>query len=137
MMALIDTLRQVQGNGLGLLGLGPTESDYRIVATGASWRLRAYFGAVAGPPLLIVAAPIKRPYIWDLANSVSVVRTCLQGRLRVYLLEWMPPSRDHKDAGLADYATRSVSEAVAAVAQKTGGARPFVMGPATMFSGAR
>jgi polyhydroxyalkanoate synthase subunit PhaC len=123
-----DALRQIQGDGLGRLGLGPTERRYRIVATGARWRLRAYLGATAGPPLLIVAAPIKRPYIWDLAASVSVVRHCLQNRLRLYLLEWMPPSRGDKDAGLAAYATQSVGEAVAAVALERGGMRPFIMG---------
>jgi polyhydroxyalkanoate synthase len=110
------------------LGLGPTECRYRIVATGARWRLRAYLGATAGPPLLIVAAPIKRPYIWDLTDSVSVVRYCLQHSLQVYLLEWMPPSRRDKDAGLADYATRSIGEAVATVVRQTGGKAPIVMG---------
>jgi polyhydroxyalkanoate synthase len=128
MLGLLDTLRQIQGDGLGRLGLGPTECRYRIVATGARWRLRAYLGATAGPSLLIVAAPIKRPYIWDLADSVSVVRHCLQNRLHLYLLEWMPPSRGDKDAGLADYATQSVGEAVAAVALERGGMRPFIMG---------
>jgi len=91
MLGLIDTLRHIQGDGLGWLGLGPTECRYRIVATRARWRLRAYLGATEGPPLLIVAAPIKRPYIWDLTASVSVVRHCLRSRLPVYLLEWMPP----------------------------------------------
>src|ERR1700746_1500675 len=90
MLALIDTLRQMQGDALGWLGLGPPECGYRIVAASTRWRLRAYAGATAGPPLLIVAAPIKRPYIWDLADPVSVVRHCLQSRLRVYLLEWLP-----------------------------------------------
>ena len=85
MLALIDTLRQLQGDGLGRLGLGPTECRYQIVAASARWRLRAYAGATAGPSLLIVAAPIKRPYIWDLADRVSVVRHCLRHRLRVYL----------------------------------------------------
>jgi polyhydroxyalkanoate synthase len=83
MLALIDTLRQIQGDSLEWLGLGPTECRYRIVATGARWQLRAYVDTSAGTPLLIVAAPIKRPYIWDLADSVSVVRHCLQNRLRL------------------------------------------------------
>jgi hypothetical protein len=98
MLALIDTLRQIQGDSLGRLGLGPTECRYQIVATGARWRLRAYVDTSAGTPLLIVAAPIKRPYIWDLAASVSVVRHCLQNCLRLYLLEWMAPSRGDKGA---------------------------------------
>ena len=125
---MLDTLRQIQGDGLGRLGLGPTECRYRVVATGARWRLRAYLGATAGPPLLIVAAPIKRPYIWDLADSVSVVRQCLQNRLHLYLLEWMPPSRGDKAAGLAAYATQSFGEAVAAATLERGGMRPFIIG---------
>jgi polyhydroxyalkanoate synthase len=78
--------------------------------------------------LLIIAAPIKRPYIWDLAPSASAVRLCLRNHLRVYLLEWMPPSRGDKSAGLADYAGRSIAEAVRRVSRETGGARPFLMG---------
>jgi len=128
MLALIDTLRQLQGDGLGRLGLGPTECRYQIVAASARWRLRVYAGATAGPSLLIVAAPIKRPYIWDLADRVSVVRHCLRHRLRVYLLEWMWPSPGDKDAGLADYVGRSIGEAVATVTQEAGGTRPFIMG---------
>jgi polyhydroxyalkanoate synthase len=111
-----------------MLGLGPTECLYRIVATRARWQLRAYVDTSAGTPLLIVAAPIKRPYIWDLADSVSVVRHCLQNRLRLYLLEWMAPSRSDKNVGLGDYATRSIGEAVATVAQQASGKTPLIMG---------
>jgi len=78
MLALIDMLRQIHGESLGRLGFGPTECRYRIVVTGARWRLRAYTDTSTSRPLLIVTAPIKRPYIWDLAASVSVVRHCLQ-----------------------------------------------------------
>ena len=128
MLALLDTLRQIQADSLGWLGLGPTECRYRIVATGAGWRVRAYVDTSAGTPLLIVAAPIKRPYIWDLAESVSVVRHCLENRFRLYLLEWMAPWRSEKDAGLGYYAMRSIGEAVASVAQQAGGMTPLVMG---------
>ena len=117
MLPLIDTLRQIEGDGLERLGFGPTECGYRIVAGSARWRLRAYEDGAAGPSLLIVAAPIKRPYIWDLAEGVSVVRHCLRHRLRVYLLEWMPPTPGDAEAGLADYAGRSIGEAIARVAR--------------------
>ncbi len=80
------------------------------------------------PPVLIVAAPIKRPYIWDIAPSVSVVRFCLQHGLRVYLLEWATPSSEDRNAGLADYAGRSIAQAVARVLAASGGAKPFLMG---------
>jgi len=128
MLPLIDTLRQIEGDGLERLGFGPTECGYRIVAGSARWRLRAYEDGAAGPSLLIVAAPIKRPYIWDLAEAVSVVRHCLRHRLRVYLLEWMPPTPGDAEAGLADYAGRSIGEAIARVAREAGGAKPFIMG---------
>jgi polyhydroxyalkanoate synthase subunit PhaC len=126
-LALMDTLRQIQGHALEQLGLGPTECRYRIAAAGRRWRLRAYGGAIGGPPLLIVAAPIKRPYIWDLGDPGSVVRYCLQHRLRVYLLEWLPPSSGD-NAGLADYAKQSIGEAVTGLAQDAGVGTPFIMG---------
>ena len=128
MLALIDTLRQIQGDGLGRLGFGPSECRYRIVAASKRWRLRSYTGPTAAPPLLIVAAPIKRPYIWDLAEPVSAVRHCLQCGLCVYLLEWMPPIPGDPDAGLADYAGQSIGEAVATVGREAGGEKPFIMG---------
>jgi hypothetical protein len=60
MLALIDTLRQIQGDSLEWLGLGPTEYRYRIVAAGARWQLRAYVDTSAGTPLLIVPGPPNR-----------------------------------------------------------------------------
>ena len=41
MLGLLDTLRQIQGDGLGRLGLGLTEGRYRVVATGLSLPVRA------------------------------------------------------------------------------------------------
>jgi hypothetical protein len=120
MLPLIDTLRQIEGDGLERLGFGPTECGYGIVAGSARWRLRTYEDGATGPSLLIVATPIKRPYIWDLAEGVSVVRRCLRHRLRVYLLEWMPPTTGDAEAGLADYAGRSIGEATARVARGSG-----------------
>lgn len=92
LFAAVDASRRAQGRVLGLLGFGPAEHRHRIVASGRLWRLRHYAGPETGPIVLIVAAPIKRPYIWDLTPSVSAVRYCLRHGLRIYLLEWMPPS---------------------------------------------
>jgi len=99
MFALLDTLRR--GAALEALGFGPTERGYRILASGRRWCLRDYAGADAEPSLLIIPAPIKRPYIWDLAPAVSAVSYCLHRRLRVYLLERLPPSHGDGDDGLA------------------------------------
>jgi polyhydroxyalkanoate synthase len=123
---VIDILRRAQGDALGALGLDPNECTYRIVASGGHWRLRRY-GDRDSLSLLIVAAPIKRPYIWDLAPSVSAIRYCLQQRWNVYLLEWMPASRRTGNNGIDEY-VQAISESVATISGKVIGARPFLMG---------
>ena len=76
------------------VGLGPRECQFQVICSGPHWRFRAYGGPDARPSLLMVPAPIKRPYIWDLTPSVSAVRYCLHQGFRVHLLEWTPPSPD-------------------------------------------
>ena len=128
MFGLMDILRKAQGEALEGLGFGPTECGYEVLASGAHWRLRDYGGPNVGAALLIVAAPIKRPYIWDFAPSVSAVRYCLRRGLRVHLLEWTPPSRRDSNAGLAEYAGQAIGEAIARVPQETSGKQPILMG---------
>jgi len=127
-LADLDILRQVQGNTLALLGLGPSECSYRTVASGTRWRLRGYADTNTAPPLLIVASPIKRPYIWDLIPWVSAVRRCRESRLGVYLLEWLPPERGDSSGGLGEYAGEAVGEAVASCSRDASGAKPFLIG---------
>jgi polyhydroxyalkanoate synthase len=127
MLAFMDAWRRAQGDALEGLGFGPTERGYHVIASGRRWRLPDYGARDARPCLLIVAAPIKRPYLWDLAPPVSAVRYCLRHGLRVYLLEWTPPRRGGGSAGLAEYAGRAIGEAVAKVSRETG-TRPFLGG---------
>ena len=82
-----DILRRAQGNVVGAFGLGPQESPYQIISSGPYWRLRDYGGDDRSRSLLIIAAPIKRPYIWDLTPSISAIRFCLHQGLYVQLLE--------------------------------------------------
>jgi polyhydroxyalkanoate synthase len=126
--ALTDVVRRAQGNALDLLGFGPSECSYRVIASAPNWRLRDYGGSLARPPLLIIAAPIKRPYIWDLAPSVSVVRYCLHRGLRVYLLEWKPPPFGDGSAGLETYGDRAIAECVARISAEQDGQAPFLIG---------
>jgi polyhydroxyalkanoate synthase len=126
--ALLDALRRAQGDALGAFGLGPAECDYHLLASGVHWRLRAYRAATRGLPVLIVAAPIKRPYIWDLAPARSAIRYCLNQRLSVYLLEWLPPKRGQASADLNEYAGQAISECLAKAADDAGGEKPFLMG---------
>jgi polyhydroxyalkanoate synthase len=128
MFTAADAIRRTQAEALRVIGFGATECKYRVIASTPLWRLRHYAGPEEGPNVLIVAAPIKRPYIWDLAPSASAVRYCLQHGLRLHLLEWRPPSRRSGACGLAEYADDAISEAVAAVSNEIGTSKPFLMG---------
>lgn len=128
MLALMDTLRRTQAAALRALGSGPDEHPYTVAASGRRWRLRDYADSCAGAPLLIVAAPIKRPYIWDLAPSASAVRYCLRHGLHVYLLEWIPPGDNDGNAGLDEYANHGIAAAVAAASDARPGTKPFLIG---------
>lgn len=127
LFSLTDNVRRAQGEGLSALGYGPTECQHAVIATGSHWRLRDYQASGVKPPILIVAAPIKQPYIWDLSPSTSVIRFCHENGLHVYLLEWTAPSRGDQ-AGLAGYAGQAIDEAVAAVTKKSDGTKPALMG---------
>jgi polyhydroxyalkanoate synthase len=100
----LDRMRRAQGSLLDTVGLGPAETPYREIHREAGVALRRYGGGEeTGPLVLIVPAPIKRPYIWDLAPEVSAVRRCLAAGARVLLADWQPAPGTF---GLADYAER-------------------------------
>jgi polyhydroxyalkanoate synthase len=125
--AMTDKLRRAQGDALDTLGLGPRECAFKLISSGPCWRLRAYGGPEAAPLLLMVSAPIKRPYIWDLTPAVSAVRYCLHHGFRVHLLEWMPPSADGS-AGLDAYGGRAIAACVETISNQSNRARPFLVG---------
>jgi polyhydroxyalkanoate synthase len=77
--------------------------------------------------VLIVAAPIKRPYIWDLAPSVSAVGCCLREGFHVYLLEWVPEAGRTQNSGLNEHA-KAIAECVAMITRDAEGKRPYLIG---------
>jgi polyhydroxyalkanoate synthase subunit PhaC len=123
----LDFLRRAEGLAWAAAGFSPIELPYRVLATGRHWWLRDYAGSDASPPLLIVAAPIKRPYIWDLAPHVSVVRYCRDHGLHVYLVEWIAPPETKEPIGL-DECVQAVAECAATVASQPHGMKPFLIG---------
>jgi len=123
---MTDILRRAQGHTFEAFGLGPNECPYKIIASGPFWRLRDYGEHVTAQSLLIVAAPIKRPYIWDLAPSASAIRYCLDQGMHVHLLEWLPASRATGNNGLTEYA-KAISRCVAQISESRG-TRPFLIG---------
>lgn len=126
---LLDHCRRLQGRGFDRLGLGPIESGYRVVYESEGLRLRDYGAATGtGPPLLIVPAPIKQPYIWDLAPECSVVRHALAHHLRVYLVEWSEPNATSKPPSLADYAGAMLSDCIDVIGERTGESQAALAG---------
>lgn len=127
MASSIDWMRRAQGDILDAAGFGPSECLYRVVASGPYWRLRDY-GHEGGTPLLVVAAPIKHPYLWDLTPAVSALRCCLDYGLHVRLLEWAAPEEGAPPLGLDYYAHDAIGACVARIAASDGGRQPALIG---------
>lgn len=126
---LLDQLRQLQGETLDRVGLGPRESAFQVVFGTPGLRLRCYgMGARHSTPLLIVPAPIKQPYIWDLSPERSVVRRAIEHKLGVYLVEWTAPGDATRSPGLSDYAGPMLDACMAAIAEQTGCDKVFLTG---------
>lgn len=125
-LSAMDQWRGMQARTLDLFGFGTHECAFEVVASGPHWRLRHYPGETAGPALLMVPAPIKRPYIWDLTPAVSTVCFCLDRKFGVHLLEWLPPADGDGSAGIEAY-VRAIATAGAAIATRTATV-PFLLG---------
>jgi poly[(R)-3-hydroxyalkanoate] polymerase subunit PhaC len=117
----VDGMRRAQGAVLDSCGLGPIETPWRELARNDGMQLRGYAGLRRGPALLLVPAPIKRAYIWDLAPRRSVVRQGLAAGYNIALLEWTEPEAGSSaDRGLDDYADRLIGAALAAASAAFG-----------------
>ncbi len=119
--AQVDRVRRALGRQLDALGLGPLETPARLVLAEPCLSLKAYETAPGTEAaILLVPAPIKRAYLWDLAPWASVVRRCLAGGLGVYVLQWEQPGERERRLGLADYADRLILACVEAMRAETG-----------------
>jgi polyhydroxyalkanoate synthase len=117
----VDDLRRWQGRWLDWIGAGLVETPSRVIFSESGVRLHAYQESdPRGPVLVIVPAPIKRAYIWDLAPWASVILRCLRNGMRVFLIEWSRPGVDEQGFGLIDYADRLIRDCLDVVARRTG-----------------
>jgi polyhydroxyalkanoate synthase len=137
----MDTSRRWQGMLFDSLGWGPVETPSRVVLSTTGLTLRAYGEPDSSRPvLLIVPAPIKRSYIWDITARSSVVQRCLENRIAVYMVHWELPGDAEAEFGLAEYAGSLILECVDAIRAETGQERVFMAGHslggtfATIFS---
>jgi polyhydroxyalkanoate synthase len=95
-----DAVRRTLGSLFDSAGLGPHQAPWRVVMDQSDLRLRRYGrrGGSAGP-VLIVPAPIKRPYIFDLLPEVSIIRRLTETGFSVYLGEWREQASASADLG--------------------------------------
>ena len=117
----LDRVRRSQGRLLDAVGLGPSEALWDVAAEWDAVRLRRYAGhGRSAGTVLVVPAPIKRPYIWDLAPHASAIRRLLEAGLSVFLADWRRPGPRDAWRGLEEYADRLLLRCVDAVAAASG-----------------
>jgi poly[(R)-3-hydroxyalkanoate] polymerase subunit PhaC len=126
---VLDDLRRSAGRMLDTLGHGPQTTPSAVVDLAPGVRLHTYADAdPSSPPVLLVPAPIKRCYIFDLDPRCSVVARCLRRGLHPHLVEWTDPGPDQQRLGLDDYADGLLRHCLRAVAERTGARRVPLVG---------
>lgn len=125
----LDDARRRRGAAMARMGYGPVETPSVPVFSMPGMRLRHYGGSPGARDIaLIVPAPIKRHYIWDLAPDCSVVRRALQSGMQVYLIEWMDPTEAEEGYGLEEYGHALIDAAVGAIRKWNPSGRLFLLG---------
>src|SRR5437763_6528572 len=125
----MDRSRQARGKLYERAGYGPQQTPSTILHAEPGLNVRRYSpGQGSGPTVLIVPAPIKRSYIWDLTPDISVVRRWLERGYQVYLAEWVPLAEDGTDFGLADYSERLLGVAREVAEADSGQDRSVIAG---------
>ena len=114
--AAADEMRRWYGRVLDIW-LARTETPSRLLLERSGMKLRDYGDKGNRPSLLIIPAPIKKPYIWDLTPSVSTVLACLRAQFRVYVLEWPETPPNGPDNGLAVYVDELILECAKAIGE--------------------
>jgi polyhydroxyalkanoate synthase len=132
----MDRSRQARGKMLDRAGYAPQTTPSTVIHAEPGMNVRRFDGAAThpveraagAPAVLLVPAPIKRAYIWDISPEVSVVRRWLERGYRVYQAEWAPLPDEAMDLGLADYADRLLRAAREAAMADSGQAGTVVAG---------
>ena len=109
--------------------VGAMASDL-IVRRGtmALYRYRPVSEEVYRLPLLIVAPPSNKGYIFDLASGQSFMEFMLHRGYDIFLLDWMPPRADEAGIGLEDYLFDFIADSIARIAALTGEPRLTLSG---------
>ncbi len=108
------------------------EHDWGLGATGTQTSDAPTTGAGAPPtgqiPVLLVPPLMVKPYIFDLTEERSLVRTLLQARFPTFLVDFGEPDDNDANVRLDDYVLDWMPAAVDAVCEATGSDRVFILG---------
>ena len=127
-LEILDAARRRTGRRLDEAGYGPRTTPSSAIDVAPGVRLHTYPAADGdGPPVLLVPAPIKRSYLWDLEPDASVVRRAIGDGLRPFLVEWTEQP-DDADLGLAHYADALLGACLDTVTARTGSPTASVAG---------
>ena len=127
-LEILDAARRRTGRGLDEAGYGPRTTPSTAIDVAPGVRLHTYPAADGdGPPVLLVPAPIKRSYLWDLEPDVSVVGRAISHGLRPFLVEWTEQPED-ADVGLTHYADTLLGACLDTVTARTGSTTAAVAG---------
>lgn len=88
--------------------------------TAALYHYRPLADDVYRVPMLIVAPPSNKGYIFDLAEGQSFIEFMLKRGYDMFLLDWMPPKREEAGLTIADYVDRFIPRSLRMVADVTG-----------------
>jgi polyhydroxyalkanoate synthase subunit PhaC len=128
-LEVLDASRRRGGRALAAAGLGPRTTPSTVVPVAPGVQLRTYPSAPDdGPPVLLVPAPIKRSYVWDLEPDVSVVAHAVRGGMNPHLVEWTDVPDDDPGTGLEHYADTLLRACLDVVTARTGARRVAVAG---------
>lgn len=99
------------------------QTPKELVHTRDSLRLYHYHALtpeIYRVPLLIVMSPVARGYILDLAKGQSLIEYLVLQGYDVYLMDWVPPRREHAHLGMREFALTLLDECIARVQADSG-----------------
>jgi polyhydroxyalkanoate synthase subunit PhaC len=112
---------------LDALGFGPVRMPSTVALSLPGLVLQDFGGVPDAPAFVVVAAPIKRAYIWDLAPERSVIRRIAAQGFHPFLVEWSVAPEQARFS-LADYADRLLLAALDRIEERTGQGRAILAG---------
>jgi polyhydroxyalkanoate synthase subunit PhaC len=114
--AALDTLHEVEDVNYGATAREEVWRDGKVVL----YRFRGERAPTAKIPLLICYALVNRPYMVDLQDNRSLVKSLLALGEDVYIIDWGYPDGADRWLTLDDYINGYIRRSVAAVAKHAG-----------------